>query len=245
MSSKSQSERKTFARAVKEASIRAFKARTGRRSTLEERSYCEITAWDLAMQPLDSAVKSVMLTLTFKELIEKSPPEGVGKFQVRFSTKGVHHVDAPIQMQFLAPNEKVVATAGFFVQAGKPKELQITNLQGKDGHEALLKDLSRELGENWRVWAAKRFKRIAESKKMGVVGVLPRYFSTLLGDDVFKWKRRVRQYRQTFRKAGIERIDSRFIVKPSELSMKLSREARAYRRKEKPKAEKNKRKRLR
>ena len=77
---------------------------------------------------------------------------------------------------------------------------------------------SKKIGESWRIWAAKRIKRISGLKNVKVRYELPKLYFTCGGEyhdlpvplsSPSEYKRQVRQGRQTARKAGITDVDAR------------------------------------
>lgn len=196
------------------------------RTSYSESDCKERVSYFLTGQPVEAAAKNVLITMAFKKALEKAAkPERIGPFTLKLSTK-LFHSDAPIQMEFLNSRNKRIATFGFFVQRGpKGRDLHITNIQGVRRKGISLQALSRALGENWRVWSAKHLKSFAEQKKMGVVGVLPRYFS-VIWESPYRYKSAIRQCLQTFRKAGIARIDRSQVSEPPGADWEIGRELR-------------------
>ena len=96
---------------------------------LEDLSCIETTSNMIAEQAMEPAIKSALLTLKLQKELKKKKPEKMGMFTLNFSGKGLQHSECPIQVEFCDPQGNTLATAGFFIQAGKPKELQIVNLQ--------------------------------------------------------------------------------------------------------------------
>ncbi|MDD5162600.1 MAG: hypothetical protein PHD95_00120 [Candidatus ainarchaeum sp.] len=186
------------------------------------------------------ALASALLTSDLFQNLAAQKPLKVGSFQIKLS-KNLIHVECPIQLGIQDNNQHRIATIGFFLQSqGGKLELHINHIQGERKRQNELKLFSEQVGENWRVWVAKRLKRIAERKKAKPVGVLPSLFF-LFGacSSPGEYKRQVRQYLQTFRKAGITTIDSHNVKpypqKDREFYRKFKAEQRAKNKQNKPK----------
>ncbi len=186
----------------------------------------------LPEQPIEQAAKNVLSNIKYIEMFEKQKPRQIGKFTFKVSRDDIQ-VDCPIQFEVTDTKNNRIATFGFFTQkTPKGKEMQITNIQGVEGEALSLKELSKTLKENYRVWIAKDLKKFADKRKMKTVGVLPEYFGFYWA-SYFEYQRVLRQCKQTFRKAGITNVDARRVEPPSERDLMLSRQRRTALRKEK------------
>lgn len=125
------------------------------------------------------------------------------------------HVEAPFALS-IYHGDKQVATGGFhLVDApdGRKPVLSINNLQGAKGEFSILKELSGKLGENWRLFVARKLVEHAFQQGLPVQGELPRRFYR---DAEFpskaQYRRQVRQYEQAYRKLGFRKEGGRWIL---------------------------------
>ena len=153
--------------------------------------------------------ESVALTKKLGDRLAKRPPTKVGVFSYRISTNKIHPGN-PIQLEIQDTQNNRIATFGFYVQSeGGEAKLVVNHVQGVRGKQEELGTLSRQVGENWRVWLVKRIKRVAATSKVRIAGSLPPLFFLIgAGASPQAYKRYVRQYKQTFRKAGITDIQT-------------------------------------
>ncbi|MFA6269176.1 MAG: hypothetical protein WCW13_03175 [archaeon] len=158
--------------------------------------------------PLEDKLKGAVMTNQLYEHFAKNPKKRkLGKFF--YALSGLRHPECPIQFTIWSPDKQErLATVGFYVQAeGDNIKLVINNIQGIKNKQNQLELLSTQLGENWRVAIAKKIKRIAGIKKVQVAGALPAIQGFLVpGSSPEGYRRQLRQYRQTFRKAGITTV---------------------------------------
>jgi len=134
----------------------------------------------------------------------------------RFNQDGIA-INIPVEsgMQIdlirLGGTRKIAAFNAFFITEGRKKILRINNIQGERNSANYLKELTNELKENWRVWVVKNLNRICVSKKIRLIGELPKLFNS--GKPDSEYIRIIRQYIQTYLKAGLkpQNIDVRNI----------------------------------
>lgn len=143
-------------------------------------------------------------------------PENWGSYSIGAAIGA--HPESHLALQVWDGSGIVLGQVGGLIHATKKGLLfRITNIQGKDlknpgpfwrvwepGRDPY-RELNRALGENWRVFLAKRLAALAKSKGMEVIGDPPRKFEGVENaPSPSQFRRLERQYRQTFRKAGIK-----------------------------------------
>ncbi len=71
-------------------------------------------------------------------------------------------------------------------------------------HTRKYEDISKALGENWRVAMVRKLAQMADEKNTRVIGELPALFGIggLPLADKSEYARQIRQYKQTYRKVG-------------------------------------------
>jgi hypothetical protein len=123
------------------------------------------------------------------------------------------HPESVIQY-CIRDGKRKIATFGFYSKVvGGTTELHICNIQGSDRgdeEDSPLKTLTERLGESWRVHIARSLKDFGERHGMRVVGDL--IVRDVIRCTPSKYRRQLRQYLQTYRKAGISDVDSSMVT---------------------------------
>ena len=180
--------------------------------------------YDLGLSFRDQ-VRSFKLNARFIPAWLKSMPKKIGNFTVHYEIW--KHPETPLTIEIRNQEGKRVATiGGLLYYEGKQPTIRVTNIQGdpvrkayEEGRrlfkekktkelerfaQAKYAELSRPLGENWRVFFLKEVMAVAKSKGMPVVAELPRRYSHIVPLSTDKeYKRQIRQSKQTYRKAGL------------------------------------------
>jgi len=133
-------------------------------------------------------------------------------YHVVFDSNKIHP-ESVIQYSVLEGRRRI-ATFGFYAKAAQDRiELHISNIQGSsglsDGEESPLTTLSARLGENWRVHIARSLREFGERNGMNVVGDLIERDRTRASPG--EYKRQLRQYKNTYKRAGITEIDASMV----------------------------------
>ncbi len=171
-------------------------------------------------------IKSFRLFSSFAPKWASSKPIRKGDFVI--SKTFLLHEESPLCFAIRTKDGKPVASVGGFIafQSGQPV-IHLTNIQGatKSKRESnpreIHEKLKEALGENWRVFLARQIAQYAGKKGKCVIGSLPPRFYAMgpkgkiaLASDK-EFLRQIRQYRQTYRKAGLhEHTDGKWRLKP-------------------------------
>lgn len=156
--------------------------------------------------PFEKKVKDCWLNARFSIKWEKNRQEIIGEFVVKPAL--LSHFETPLLLEILNLNGERVATLGFLLYHKKGKlTVRITNIQGVKGRVEDIEKLNKAIGENWRVFFLKRFLEKAQVKKIVVEGKLPGLYGHIFpGAAPKEHKRQIRQYTQTYKKAGMKPI---------------------------------------
>ncbi|MDO8427692.1 MAG: hypothetical protein Q7S92_00595 [Candidatus Diapherotrites archaeon] len=142
-----------------------------------------------------------------------SKPISMGAFSIVRSI--FSHPESPLGFEIRDKFGKTIATLGGLVcYLKKRPTLVFRNIQGiksllprKQTSTSVYTELSRALGENWRVALVKATTEFAKERKWNIVGDLPGMFEK--GPDALttrtEYTRYRRQYAQTYRKAGLRK----------------------------------------
>ncbi len=146
--------------------------------------------------------RSALLTYKLHNALRKRT-RPIGEFKYKVAVGSIHY-ECPINVVILDKSENIIASLGFYLLSRKGKTtLVINGIQGKRNMQEQLNALSKQVGENWRVWAVKRIKRVAKTSGITTSGSLPGLHALLQPSSPEEYKRQLRQYSQTFRKAEI------------------------------------------
>ncbi len=137
------------------------------------------------------------------------------------------HPECVIQLNIRNDHERTLVTYGFYmVDNNGVNELHINNIQGMykagEGEQSPLTGLFPDSPDNWRITIAKSLKVFGEKHGLNVVGDLPGRH--VIASSMSEYKRQIRQYRQTFRKAGITEIDESKVCLEESYGDQLARE---------------------
>ncbi len=161
------------------------------------------------------AMKTSSFTFHARRAIRwlKMPPTRAGSFGIH-NELGLHE-ESPLNWVVRTPEGLAIATIGGLLknsQAGH--ELVVTNIEGKavgeaprtvDGHPIVYEELNEAFGENWRVALLRRAAALAKKKGWRLRVEMPMRFGGETRASAGEYRRQVRQYQQTCRKAGLRR----------------------------------------
>ncbi len=146
----------------------------------------------------------------------KTPPSTTNEY--RLVPEISNHPETHISLSLYDPEHNSLGEVGGIIhlQDGKPL-LRVTNVQGLNlkkhrrrvsatfrGKDPF-KTANKALGQNWRVLTAAALRRLVAEHGIRIVGDMPVRFANVAGKlDEKGYQRVVRQYKQTYRKAGIK-----------------------------------------
>ncbi len=174
--------------------------------------------------PFEEQMRSLRFYLRFYPLWMKTPVTHFGDYSMQVSLEP--HAEAPLSLELRNREGKILATIGGYVhRAGAAKVIRLTNVQGMafrngedlESHLAQYRKLSEALGENWRVALVKRAIDVAQAHGFQLLAEEPRRYA-YGGVDTpseSEYRRQVRQYQQTYKKAGLAPHSSRVWTFPS------------------------------
>jgi len=167
---------------------------------------------DYKFMDFGEQVKSFRLNMRFLPAWLAARPVQIGDY-IFENIIGGEHPEALFCVKVKTEKGELIATIGGHLYYHKGKTgIRITNIQGVKKHSQesteshLLKytRLTEQLKENWRVYFVKQILKTAKNKR-AIIGELPFEFA-LIGPTATKseFRRQVRQYRQTYKKAGLK-----------------------------------------
>lgn len=156
--------------------------------------------------PFGKKMRECWLNARFAAKWADGKPKQIGEFIARPTT--LAHVETPLSVEIFNKEGHRIASIGYLLyhKNGILRAL-ITNIQGVKGTRKDLEKLNGTLGENWRVNLVKQFVEKAARKKIIIEGKLPPLYGAIIpASSPKEHKRQIRQYRQTYRKAGLRKF---------------------------------------
>lgn len=168
-------------------------------------------------EPFSEQVRSFRLNAKFLGKWLRQKPQKIGDFEIHNSFGG--YWDAPLTLEVKTPEGQTIATiGGYLYYNGKKPEVRVNNFQGtttawsgvsKEKLLELYEKLNKQLGENWRVFFAKRAAAASKIKNLNIVGEFPQRFAHTADSE---YKRQIRQYKQTYHKSKIPLVGARKVA---------------------------------
>jgi hypothetical protein len=115
------------------------------------------------------------------------------------------HIESPFGLALMYKGERVATIGGFVDQREGGKALVLNNVQGMSGKGTPLRIFKELFQENWRVTLVKMATERAKKLGLHVEGEPP---AGPTGQTTRKgYRNQLRQYRQTFTKAGLKEVE--------------------------------------
>ncbi|MBI5884758.1 hypothetical protein HZB89_01525 [archaeon] len=158
-------------------------------------------------KPFNENLKAIRLNLGFLSRFLKARPLELGK-GFELAPAVLLHPESPVFLAVNKAGQRIASIGGSLLRENGRLVLRINNVQGVWGQRPALEELTNLAGVNWRVFLANKVLDYARQKGLKVTGVKPERFSVMMAGE---HKRLLRQYTQTYRKAGLQENSGVFV----------------------------------